>query len=200
MVDRRSYVVKRGSSDKRRAQLISIIASTKCFELLRVLLYRPGYELYQNEIVKASGLSPNTAVPLLKKLTSYGILKENIVAGAKFYSIVEENPVLKQLKVLVNVSDIYELSRDLPDNIEIYLFGSAARGEDTENSDIDLLIIADGDKKTLSGLKDKIKDRLTNKLKREVNPVVFTPIEYSNLYNKERSFYDSIEKDKIRVL
>ncbi len=189
-----------GPHDKKDMQLIGIIASKKCFELISFLLYRPGYEMYQQEIVKASGLSPNTAVPLLRKLTGYGVLKERLVAGTRFYSLVEENPVIKQLKVLVNVSNIYELSRDLPDDTEIYLFGSAARGDDVESSDIDLAVIANGDKKTLSRLKEKIKDRLEKKLKREVNPVVFTPIEYSNLHNKERAFYESIEKDKIRVL
>lgn len=186
-------------SSEKDAELIEILTSAKSFKLLKVMLYKPGYEMYQKEIIKGSGLSPNTAVPLLNKLTAYGILKENIVAGTKFYSIVKENPVLKQFKILVNVSNIYELTRELPQDVEIYLFGSAARGEDYENSDIDLLIIANGDKEALSKIKEDVKERLTGSLYREVNPVVYTPIGYSNLYNKEKAFYESIEKDKIRV-
>lgn len=180
--------------------LIDTIISTKCFEVLKVLLYKPGSQMFQKEIVKGSNLSPNTAVPVLNKLTQFGILKENTIAGVKFYSIVEENPVLKQLKILINISDLYELTRDLSDDVELYLFGSAARGEDTENSDIDLLIIASGDKKQLTDIKDTIRERLSNKMKKEVNPIIFTPIEYANLFNKEKAFYESIEKDKIRVL
>jgi predicted nucleotidyltransferase len=156
--------------------------------------------MYQSELIKESGLSPNTAVPLLNKLVGYGIVKENIVAGTKFYSVKDENPVIKQFKILANVSNLYDATRAFSDDTEIYLFGSAARGEDTENSDIDLLVIANEDKKSLSKLKEKIKDTLTEKLKREVNPVIFTPIEYASLYNKDKAFYDSIENDKIRVL
>ncbi len=185
---------------KKNTNLIDIIISVKSFKLLKVLLYKSRCEMYQKEIINESGLSPNTAVPLLNKLTNYGILNENIIAGTKFYSIVEENSVVKQLKVLINVSNLYELTKDIRGDFELYLFGSAARGEDTNDSDIDLLIVANGDVKTLSKLKERIRDHLTDSLRREVNPIIFTNIEYSNLYNKEKAFYDSIEKDKIRVL
>lgn len=188
------------ASDNESPGLIDIITSTKCYRLLRLFVYKPRYEMYQSELIKESGLSPNTAVPLLNKLVSYGIVDENIVAGTKFYSVKEENPVIKQLKILANVSSLYESIRIFSDDTEVYLFGSASRGEDTENSDIDLLVIANGDKKSLSMLKEKIKDTLTDKLRREVNPVIFTPIEYASLYNKDKAFYNSIEKDKIRVL
>ena len=186
-------------SSEKAMELIEILTSAKSFKLLKVMFNKPGYEMYQKEIINESGLSPNTAVPLLNKLTSYGIIRENTIAGTKFYSIVKENPVLKQYKIFINVSNIYELTRDFPQNVEIYLFGSAARGEDYENSDIDILIVANGNKDLLSKLKEEIKDRLTISLNREVNPIVYAPIEYSNLYNKEKAFYDSIEKDKVRV-
>lgn len=186
-------------SSEKAMELVEILISIKSFKLLKVMFNRPGYEMYQKEIINESGLSPNTAVPLLNKLTSYGIIRENTVAGTKFYSIVKENSVLKQFKILVNVANIYELTREFPQNIEIYLFGSSARGEDFENSDIDILIVANGNKELLSKIKEEIKDRLTISLNREVNPIVYTPIGYANLYNKEKAFYDSIEKDKVRV-
>lgn len=186
-------------SSEKAMELVEILISIKSFKLLKVMFNRPGYEMYQKEIINESGLSPNTAVPLLNKLTSYGIIRENTVAGTKFYSIVKENSVLKQFKILVNVANIYELTREFPQNIEIYLFGSSARGEDFENSDIDILIVANGNKELLSKIKEEIKDRLTISLNREVNTIVYTPIGYANLYNKEKAFYDSIEKDKVRV-
>lgn len=192
---------KRTKAAKAGANKLSgIIFSAKCFQLLRVLLYKPGVKMYQKEIIDQSALSPNTAVPLLDRLTNYGIITENTIAGTRFYSINEENSVIKQLKILANVSDIYELARDMSGDIEIYLFGSAARGEDTADSDIDLLVIANVNAGERSKLKEQIIERFTGALKREVNPVIFTPIEYSNLYNKEKTFYESIEKDKIRVV
>jgi predicted nucleotidyltransferase len=192
--------LKRLKSQKNKAKLNETILSAKCFKLLKVLLYRPGIKMYQKEIITQSALSPNTAIPLLNRLTEHGIISENTIAGTKFYSVKEENSVIKQLKILVIVSDIYEIAENIPDDYELYLFGSAARGEDTAESDIDLLVVANGNAGELAELKDKIKKRLAHALHREIHTVIFTPIEYSNLYNKDKAFYESIEKDKIRVI
>jgi predicted nucleotidyltransferase len=179
------------------SELINIIASNGCIQLLQPFLYKPKIEMYQSEIIKETGVPQTRALKLLKLLTERGILEEKIKAGSKFYSTRVDQPVLKQLKVLIIVSKLYELTREFSEeNIEVYLFGSAARGDDTEYSDIDLLVIGNADKRTVSRLVDKIKGSMS----REVNPVVYTYIEYSNLYNKERVFYESIEKDKVWVL
>ncbi|AFC99012.1 putative nucleotidyltransferase [Methanocella conradii HZ254] len=177
--------------------LIDLIASDGCIQLLKPFLYKPGIEMYQSEVIRVTRIPKTRAIRLLNSLSGYGLLNEKVKAGSKFYSISEGNPVLKQLKILIILSKLYELVRDFSDkNIEIYLFGSAARGEDTENSDIDLLIIADTDKSVLNELIERLK---TN-MEREVNPIVYTPIGYANLYNTEKAFYESIERYKIRVL
>jgi len=153
--------------------------------------------MYQSEVIQVTGIPKTRAIRLLNKLSSYGLLNEKIKAGSKFYTVTLENPVLKQLKILIVLSKLYELTMDFSGkNIEIYLFGSAAKGEDTEKSDIDILIIADADKKALN----ELMDRLKNNMGREVNPVVYTPIGYANLYNTEKAFYESIERYKIKVL
>lgn len=181
----------------RNFSLIDIIASNGCVQLLQPFLYKPGLEMYQSEVIKVTSIPKTRAIRLLNLLSRYGLLNEKVKAGSKFYTAAGENPVLKQLKILIVLSKLYELTRDFyGKNIEVSLFGSAARGEDTENSDIDLLIIADGGKKILS----ELIDRLKNNMEREVNPVVYTPIGYANLYNTEKAFYESIERYKIKVL
>lgn len=177
--------------------LIDLITSNGFVQLLQPFLYKPGIEMYQSEVIKVTGIPKTRAIRLLNLLSSYGLLNEKVKAGSKFYTAAQENPILSQLKILIVLSKLYELTRDFSGkNIEVYLFGSAAKGEDTENSDIDLLIIADTDKKVLNGLIDRLK----NNAGREVNPVVYTPIGYANLYNTEKAFYESIERYKIKVL
>jgi predicted nucleotidyltransferase len=177
--------------------LIDLITSNGCVQLLRPFLYEPGIEMYQSEVIKVTGIPKTRAIRLLNLLSSYGLINEKVKAGSKFYTAAAENPVLKQLKVLIVLSKLYELTRDFSGkNIEIYLFGSAAMGEDTENSDIDLLIITDIDKNVLN----ELIDRLKNNMGREVSPVVYSPIGYANLYNTEKAFYESIERYKIKVL
>lgn len=179
--------------------LIGKIVSAKSFELLSVFLFRPGEKLYQSEIVAKSGLSPNTAIPLLKVLTSYGIFTEEDIAGVKFFRMREENPVIKQLKILTNVTNIYDSARDFSNIAEIYLFGSAARGEDSETSDIDLLVLTKGNDYEVNELKNDIKTTLSKKLGREVNPIVYTPSEYSGLFYNKKTLFESIENDKIKI-
>ncbi len=182
---------------KNRMEIIDIIATGGCIQILEPFLYQPGVEMYQSELIKKTGVPLNRALKLLKQLVDHGILQGTEKAGCMFYRASFENPVLKQLKLLNIVSKLFDLTRDFSDkNIEVYLFGSAAKGEDTENSDIDLLIIADTDKTVVN----KLLDRLMTGLPREVSPVVYSSLEYANLYNKDKAFYESIERYKIRVL
>jgi len=177
--------------------LIDLLTSDGCVQVLKPFYISPELRCTKSEVIKVTGIPKTRAIRLLGQLSSYGLLNEKIKAGSKFYTAAEDNSVLKQLKILIVLSKLYELTRDFSgQNIEAYLFGSAARGEDTENSDIDLLIIADVGKKALN----ELVDRLKNSMGREVNPVVYTPIGYANLYNTEKAFYESIERYKIKVL
>ncbi len=187
-------MIKKKSND---LNLVDVITFDGCIKLLQPFLYNPKIEMYQSEIIKKTGVPKTRAITLLNLLVSNGLLADKVKAGGKFYFAVEGNPVLKQLKILITISKLYESTRDLSSHdIEIFLFGSAAKGEDTENSDIDLLIIASGDRKMIHDLVDRMK----NSFNREVNPVIYTPIEYANLHAKEKAFYDQIERNKIRVL
>ena len=178
-------------------EIMDIIASAGCVKLLEPFLYKPNIEMYQSELIKKTGVPLNRAIKLLKQLTSHGILKETEKAGCKFYRVYFENPVLKQLKILNTISKLYDIARDFSnEDIEVYLFGSAAKGEDTVHSDIDFLIIADKNRAIVNNLIDRMRRKFT----REVSPVIYSSLEYANLYNKEKAFYESIERYKIRVL
>ncbi len=42
-----------------------------------------------------------------------GILQEEVVAGTIFYHIEEDNPIVRHLRILSNVTNIYEISKGL---------------------------------------------------------------------------------------
>lgn len=177
--------------------LIDLITSEGCIQLLRPFLYVPKIEMYQSEVIKETGIPKTRAITLLNLLTKHGLLKERVRAGSKFYRTEDGNPILKQLKILIIVSKLCELTRAYSDkNIEIYLFGSAAKGEDTIHSDIDLLVIADVEKETIIDLVNEIQ----NNVDREVNPVIYSSMGFANMANTDKAFYESIERYKIRVL
>lgn len=86
-----------------------------------------------------------------------------------------------------------------PEIEKIILFGSVARGEDTERSDIDILIItknADDKLKIRGDIYDKVWDILLDTMVRV--SVKMTPIEHYNKY-KNFSFFSNVEKDGVLI-
>lgn len=178
-------------------QLIDAILAKNSFKLLNVFLFKPGAQIHQNEVIRMSGLSKVTVMKLLSLFTSQGILKESRKGNLKLFSLVEEHPVVKQLKVLVNVSELSAILRDFTGKgFEVYLFGSAARGDDTESSDIDMLIIG----KISNAILADITTHITKAMNRDVNPIIKTPYEYSNLYKTDRAFFENLERDRIKLI
>ena len=80
------------------------------------------------------------------------------------------------------IAEEFSKSLDYPEIKEIILFGSVARGEDTEDSDIDLLIISDKKRET----KDKLMKKVSNALFEfgiYISVKVISKEEYKNLEN-----------------
>lgn len=76
---------------------------------------------------------------------------------------------------------------------KIILYGSAARGEFSENSDIDLLII----KKTDKDMFERIGDVLTILRNRTIpiEPIVLTPEEFQKMCAEERLYIENVLKE-----
>lgn len=178
-------------------QLIDAIIAKNSFKLLSVFLFKPAVQIHQNEVIRMSGLSKNTVMKLLSLFTSEGLLKESRKGNLKLFTLEEDHPVVKQLKALINVSELCAILKDFSGKgFEAYLFGSAARGDDTENSDIDLLIIG----KISNACLADITARITKAMGRDVNPVIKSPPEYSTLYKTDRAFFENLERDRIKLI
>jgi len=176
---------------------LDLFSSKLGIQLLKIFLDSPDHEFYQNEVIKESRLAPNTAIKWLKTLASYGLLNESWKGGLKIYTLNIESPVVRQMKILLNVAALNDAMKCFAGrDFELYLFGSAARGEDDRLSDIDVLIIGKVDDQTVVQVEESIK----NALGREVNPVVKDPLEYSKLARTDKVFYENLQRDRIRIL
>jgi DNA-binding IclR family transcriptional regulator len=67
--------------------LTDLFASKHGIALLKIFLGSPEHEFYQNELIKESGLAPNTAIKWLKVLSDYGLLNHNWKGGLKIYTL-----------------------------------------------------------------------------------------------------------------
>ncbi len=176
---------------------IDLFSSRHGIQLFRMFIDRPDAELYQNEIIRQSELAANTVIKWLKKLVEYGILNEAWKGGMKLYSLNRDSPVVRQLKILLNVAAIYEAVEKYADTkMEVYLYGSTARGEDLAGSDVDLLIIGIADDNTVAQMARDIE----NATGRTVSPLMKTPVEYAELSRTNNAFYESINRDRIRII
>ena len=103
-----------------------------------------------------------------------------------FYRIKKNDILVKHLKIVQNIVFLTPLLNLLiPESLQIVLFGSAARGENTLGSDIDLFILTRDTK--------KIEDiTFKNKLRKHLQPLIKTPNELSVLKKENPVFFQSI--------
>lgn len=191
-------------SDVSGLELIDFIYSKAAVQILELFSERPDSEMYQREILDElrSLYNPRLTIPSIKKWLDFfvrnGLLIERKKKKWVLYSLNRGNPVVRQLKIFLTVTKLYDLIKDLPhsSNPEIYLFGSAARGEDTAESDLDILAIGEIEDSYRSAIRQNVMD----KLGKEINFVVYSRLQYSDLFRNDKAFYENIERDKIRLI
>lgn len=105
---------------------------------------------------------------------------------------------LKQ--ILEQVADIYKGTFE-GRIFAIYLYGSYARGTNTDTSDIDIVAIVDGERKELQqGLKaiwDKVAD-ISLEYDTVVSPTVIPHEEFEN-YKEILPYYKNIVKEGVKI-
>ena len=160
--------------------------------LIEYFLKNPTSEIYPQQLEKRLNMSRKSMFDALQAAFDAGLLELKETGRTKQYKLKRDIPIVKQLKILFSIDFLIGfLEKFKGSGMEIYLFGSAARGEDTEKSDIDLLVLGDRPKNEVLG-------RLAEK--EGLKPVYFSYLEYSSLARKDKPFYERVEKDKIRLI
>jgi predicted nucleotidyltransferase len=160
--------------------------------LLDYFLQHPTKKIHAGLLDKELKIYRKGILDGLRELLQAGMLEMEEVGRTKQYSLVRSNPIICQLKILLTLDKILPLLEKLKGTgIEAYLYGSCARGEDTEESDIDLLLVGNLNRADVLGKLGKL-DKLA--------PVYFTFLEYSSFSRKDKAFYERVEKDRIRLM
>lgn len=175
-------------------QFIKLFGERSAVKILLFFLRNPSEEFSQKQLLKKIIMAKATLIKQLRLLLEEDTVKEKIIGRSKLYSLNTANLIIKQLKILSNIlslKGIVEIGEK--HNATIYLYGSCARGEDTENSDVDILVIGRVKKE------DLLKDIKTLPEKRNIKIEVFSPAEWSSMAKKDKAFYERVEKDKIKL-
>ena len=142
------------------------------FKLVKLIFDSPNKSFHIRELAKKTGLSTTaiTGRHFLKDLERYGLIKvektdlaTNIRANLEsdaysFYKKIFNLYLLERYGLIWTLKEVYKPEA-------IILFGSFAKGEDTENSDIDILIVT---QRKAAGIGDFIK-QFEKEVNRKVN-------------------------------
>jgi len=115
---------------------------------LKIFLESPAKEFNVREVARILKIAPATASSQLKLFVKKGILNERKERILKLYKPNIDSEVYLDIKKFYNIrkikdSNIIEELNKFYIKPTIILFGSTSQGLDTEDSDIDMLIISE---------------------------------------------------------
>ncbi len=168
---------------------LSIFKSRIRRDLLALFFGASSRRYYLRELERLLGYSAGSIRRELLKFTKDQIFRTKRVGNLVYYSLNTDHPLYQELKSLVNKTVGIEgsLKREISPlkGVEIaFIYGSYASGEDTAESDIDLMIIGDPD---VSVVNRKL-SRLENQIKRDINVSIHTLKEYRRRKKEKRGF------------
>jgi predicted nucleotidyltransferase len=148
--------------------------------VLGLLLLHPEKTYHVREIARLTKTAPGTLHKELTRLAEAGLLSREQVGNQLRYAANSDCPVFEELaSILRKTSGLADIVLDaligLTQQIDVALiFGSVARGKERAGSDVDVLIIGS------LGFADAVKalHPVQEKIGREINPVVMSPMEF----------------------
>ena len=166
----------------------SILGNKIPWKIVRFFIENPSIEVSQTEMIEKLKIAKMSAVKWLNILVESKFIVKKQIGRTNIYKLDRENSIVKQIKILFTMSVLLPKMPKIDG--EIYLFGSSARGEDDEKSDIDILVIG--------------KDRsIINKIQnanKKIKVIFFTQIDWSRISRDDAAFYERVEKDRIRLV
>lgn len=174
--------------------LEALFTSQARVEVLKLLFLRSSGRHYLREIASLTGQPVRAIQRELARLESSELVTSKVEGNRKYFTANREAPVFQELRsLLVKTAGLGEaFSRTLRERsnaIELALiFGSYARGGDTPDSDIDLLVVGDLSLRELAALLAPLK----HELQREVNPITIQAAEFRRRVKESDPFIQSV--------
>ena len=182
--------------------LEKILSSKSKVKILRILNENPEREFCLDDIVKHTSSSFGTISPSIRNLVSLRIVVTRKIGRTKLYKINKRNPIYPKLSELFKKEKtmLFDIAREFVSELDkeniraIVLFGSVARGEMTEKSDIDLLLIMENTRRIKHRV-NRLTQRFLEKYDAEIMPVYITQKEFKNKKAKLDRFITNIIKE-----
>lgn len=164
----------------------NLLTATNAQKVLHFLIDHPAKELLESEIQKITRISKSGINYALRDLAAANFLSRTKRGKAFFYTLNYKNLIVKQLKTIETISQLNELLKKIkPLTSKIILFGSSSRGENTIDSDIDLLILSRNKELVLEQIK-KFKS------KRKIQSIIYSNLNFIEKKKTDPVFYEQV--------
>lgn len=156
---------------------------------------QPEREFYLSELRRLTGLGSATLQRELNKLADAGLVLSERVGNLRRFRANPQSPVFNELVGLTRKTLGAEpLLRDALQALAVdiegaWIYGSYAKGADTADSDIDLMIVSKT--LTLSRVFEAVQPAEAQ-LGRKVNPTLYTPAEFAKRRAEKDSFVNRV--------
>lgn len=167
-------------------------------EILKLLLFNQGKEYHLREISRLVKTNPTYVKKELDNLAGLNLIKKQKKANLSIYSLNEKCIFLEELKrIFIKTDYIGELiKKTLSDKARyVLIYGSFAKGTETESSDIDLLVISEMKEDNLI----KIIQKIERETMREINYILWNEKTF-NKRARGHHLLRTIKKDKVIML
>ncbi len=171
--------------------------------VLGLLFGHTDEQFYLRQIVRSCGGGMGAIQRELKQLTECGLLRRTVRGNQVCFQASADCPVFEEIKsILAKTAGAADILRaalaPLVERISVaFIYGSVARGQQRAESDVDLLVIGDA----AFGEVVATLAEAQAQLRREVNPTVYPPREFSAKIQAGHHFVKSIlKREKIFLI
>lgn len=148
--------------------------------VLSILFGHVGESYYLRQLARRTDIALGPVQREVRQLVDAGLVTRKIVGGRTLYSANQLSPVYQEIKSLVTktvgMHDVLSCALDpLRRKINLaFVYGSVARSTETEQSDIDLMVVGRVDFGTVVSKLSEAQKTLS----REINPTVYSVKEF----------------------
>lgn len=176
--------------------LNKLFSSKTRVEILKLFLFNADVSFYQRQVSQLTNQPIRGVQREVVKLRKIGFLERSVQGNRIYYKVNKNTPIFEDLKNIFFKS--IGIAEALKENLKskkikiAFIYGSYARGEESLQSDIDLMVIGNITSKELSAILSKPKKELM----REINYAVFLLNEFISKAIQRDHFINSVLKEK----
>ena len=173
---------RRGHRKAERRPLADALFTKTQQRALGILFGRPDRTFFLRELIEAAGSGSGAMQRELARLEESGLVTVSRIGSQKHYQANHDAPIFEEVRGIVTktvglADPLRTALRSLGKRVVLGLvFGSMARGDARAESDIDLLVVADG--LTLEELFARL-GPAEKKLGRKIHPTLYTSQEFA---------------------